>query len=921
VATTVARLEAILDADTRGFNSAMGKADTTMNKTAKGIGTGVKVAGAAIAGLGVVVGAGLKQSFDAASSLGESMNAVNVVFGKSGKVIQDFGQNAAKQAGLSMRELNEAVTPIGAGLINAGFSADQAAKSSVELTKRAADMASVFNTDVGTALEAIQAGLRGESDPLEKFGVGLSAAAVNAEAMSMGLAKTEKELTANDKAQARLQVVMEQTNRLQGDFVNTSGGAANAQRIMNAEIENAQAKIGEALLPVMAKLFSSVSTLIPKVLEWGSAFADKVGPTIQRVGELIREYGPPVIEALITATKAIAQATQEAWPKIRQIIGAVVEWFQTNLLPTIESIAGNVREHWGTIEKVTRAVFGALAKIVTPLLEALRAAINTVLAVIRGDWETAWENLKKIPGAILRAIAASVESFAQLFKAAAMALGGAIIDGLKAGIEGGADLVKQAIEWLSEQIPGWAKKILQIESPSKRMVEIGRSITEGMSVGVLQDKLKLANALMEVLDAAVDKARDRASRVGGNLTSMLSNAFSAKQSGVRTKSEALIEEINAKRKMQDLNNALITAERDLTAAMASTAEDREEKILEAGRRLEDARVALLMDGLEKQAAIERKELDGRLAIEQMNFNTRLSNLQTYLASGEATASGATSRIQEFMSDFGINMGEIGELLGTSYAQGIRNMIPAAVRAATELTEAVAAALAGQKVVTKIEKALSVAEKAEAALGRTSAALNKKYGLGGPAGDVPAGRVVPGPGGGSTIDTLASFARQLGFNPSQGQMTGGTHVKGSLHYQGKAIDMSGSASAMKEAFYSSIATFGSRINELFYDPIGWHINDGKKIGGALGGHNDHVHLGLFDRGGWLPPKSKTLAINNTSKWEPVGPPGRGFGGNVYVTVHGWVGNERSLARQIRDALGELDRASTGGRVLNSAPTLT
>jgi hypothetical protein len=45
------------------------------------------------------------------------------------------------------------------------------------------------------------------------------------------------------------------------------------------------------------------------------------------------------------------------------------------------------------------------------------------------------------------------------------------------------------------------------------------------------------------------------------------------------------------------------------------------------------------------------------------------------------------------------------------------------------------------------------------------------------------------------------------------------------------------------------------------------------------------------------------------------------GNVYVTVHGWVGNERSLARQIRDALGELDRANTGGRILNSAPTLT
>jgi phage-related protein len=920
VATTVAKLEAVLSADTKGFDSAMNKADSTMGKTAKGISTGAKIAGAALVGLGGVAAVGLKKSFDAASSLGESMNAVNVVFGSSGKIIQDFGQNAAKQAGLSMRELNEAVTPIGAGLINAGFSADQAAKSSVELTKRAADMASVFNTDVGTALEAIQAGLRGESDPLEKFGVGLSAAAVNAQALEMGLAKTEKELTNNDKAQARLALVMEQTNRLQGDFVNTSGGAANAQRIMNAEIENAQAKIGQALLPVMAKLFSSVSELIPKVLEWGSAFANKVGPTITEVGRLIQQYGPPVIEALITATKAVVQATQDAWPRIKQIIGAVVDWFNENLRPTIASIAGNIQEHWGTIEAVTKRVWGAMAGVIKPMLEAVRAAINTILALIRGDWQTAWDNFKQIPVKILEALVAAVRGFGSLFLDAAKAIGRAIIDGIIAGVQEAPGKLKDAVVGAVSGAYDAAKGFLDIRSPSRKMAELGRSITEGLSVGVLEKKLSLANALMEVLNAAVDTARNRVSRVGGDLSSVLSNAFNAKQSGIRTKSEALLDEINAKRKQQDLNNALISAERDLTAAMASTAEDREEKILEAGRRLEDARVALLIDGLEKQAAVERKELDGRLAVEQMNFSTRLGNLQTYLASGQATAEGATARIQDLMSDFGISMGSIGELLGDSYATGIRNMIPAAVRAAEELTAAVAQALAGQKVVTKIEKALTVAEKAEAALAKTSAARNKAYGLGGASGDIPVGRVVPGPGGGSTIDTLASFARQLGFNPSQEQMTGGTHVRGSLHYQGKAIDMSGSASQMKQAFYSSIATFGSRINELFYDPIGWHINDGNKVPGAIGGHSNHVHLGLFDRGGWLPPKSRTLAINNTNQWEPVGPPGRG-GGNVYVTVNGWVGNDRSLARKIADALAELDRTNTGGRTLNSAPSLT
>ena len=90
-------------------------------------------------------------------------------------------------------------------------------------------MASVFNTSVPVALEAIQAGLRGEADPLERFGVGMSDAAVKAKAMALGPAKTEKGLTAQDKAQARVALLMDQTNKLQGDFVNMSGGLANQQ--------------------------------------------------------------------------------------------------------------------------------------------------------------------------------------------------------------------------------------------------------------------------------------------------------------------------------------------------------------------------------------------------------------------------------------------------------------------------------------------------------------------------------------------------------------------------------------------------------------------------------------------------------------------------------------------------------------------
>jgi len=196
----------------------------------------------------------MSSTVEAASSLGESTNAVNQVFGQSSKVILDWGKNNATQFGLSQRAFNEAVTPMGALLKNTGLDMKTVSADTLMLTQRAADMASVFNTSVPDALESIQAGLRGESDPLEKYGVSLSAAAVQTEALAETSKTSANALTTQELASARLNLIMKQTSATAGDFKNTSNGLANAQRISAAEMENAKAKIGTGLLPVLAEL-------------------------------------------------------------------------------------------------------------------------------------------------------------------------------------------------------------------------------------------------------------------------------------------------------------------------------------------------------------------------------------------------------------------------------------------------------------------------------------------------------------------------------------------------------------------------------------------------------------------------------------------------------------------------------------------
>lgn len=211
------------------------------------------------------------ESIQAANDLGESTNAVGKIFDDQAGKVQEWAEKNANAFGLSKRAFNELATPLGALLKNNGLALDEVADHTIRLTERAADMASVFNTDVSEALQAIQAGLRGESDPLERYGVGLSAAAVEARALADTHKAAASQLTNHELILARLNILYDQTNDSAGDFKDTTNGLANSTRVANAQIEDAKAKIGEGLLPVMAKAAQITGNL-------GEAFGNMPAP-------------------------------------------------------------------------------------------------------------------------------------------------------------------------------------------------------------------------------------------------------------------------------------------------------------------------------------------------------------------------------------------------------------------------------------------------------------------------------------------------------------------------------------------------------------------------------------------------------------------------------------------------------------------
>ena len=244
----------------QGDNSGLIKASRDATAPVQGVEGGVKLAssavkafaGAAVVGIAIK---GLKEVNKSASDLNEALNASNVVFQSSSGIMEDWGYSAARNAGLSRAEFHQMGAEVGSVLKGMGFGLDEAAGSTIGLTQRAADMASIFNTDVGDAMSAVKSALIGQSEPIRKYGVTLDAARVKAKAVEMGLWDGKGAIDNYAKAQSTMAIILEQTNDLQGDFANTSKESANATRIANAELENTKAILGQGTLPVMGEFY------------------------------------------------------------------------------------------------------------------------------------------------------------------------------------------------------------------------------------------------------------------------------------------------------------------------------------------------------------------------------------------------------------------------------------------------------------------------------------------------------------------------------------------------------------------------------------------------------------------------------------------------------------------------------------------
>ncbi|CAB0593963.1 hypothetical protein CIP107578_00756 [Corynebacterium diphtheriae] len=261
-----------------------------------------------------------KAAADYAAEAEQSYGAVESIFKDHASAINDASKKAADVVGMSGRAYREQSAYIGAMLKNQGVPMDEFAGKTQELVALGSDLAATFGGSTADAVQALGATLRGETDPIERYGVSIKQADIDTKAASMGLGKLDGEAGKAAKTQALLALITEKTADAQGQFARETDTAAHKQQVAKAKYDDAKEALGTGLLPIYAEVAEKAALASKAIGEHPKLFT-AIGAAIAGIGGSI-----VVIGSLATAVGSINALLVPFELTLGGIIAAAAPW-------------------------------------------------------------------------------------------------------------------------------------------------------------------------------------------------------------------------------------------------------------------------------------------------------------------------------------------------------------------------------------------------------------------------------------------------------------------------------------------------------------------------------------------------------------------------------------------------------------------
>ena len=171
----------------------------------------------------------------AAGDAEETANKFNVVFGDNADAVRTWAEAYGDSVGRATSSIMSFASTLQDTFVPMGFARSEATQLSTQLTKLAIDVASFNNAADADVLNAFQSALVGNHETVRRYGIVITEASLQQEALRSKLIETNRPLTNQEKVQARLNLLLKGSEDAIGDAVRTQDSYANQVKRLTEE--------------------------------------------------------------------------------------------------------------------------------------------------------------------------------------------------------------------------------------------------------------------------------------------------------------------------------------------------------------------------------------------------------------------------------------------------------------------------------------------------------------------------------------------------------------------------------------------------------------------------------------------------------------------------------------------------------------
>jgi len=230
-----------------------------------------------------------------------------------------------------------------------------------------------------SAVGALSSALKGERDPIERYGVSLKQASIDAKAAELGFTKVGGSFDNEAQQAATLALIMEQTADAHGAFAREGDTLSHQIQVLKAHMGDFAAKAGTLVLPAVTALASAaIEHLVPAMEQLTTWARDVAVPALQAFADQFTANVVPKV-------KAVAEVFQtQVMPRLQ----AFIAWISTTAPPVLQAFLSFFERFGPAIAAAAGVIaafvagFQAFAKV-KAIIEASKvawAALNAVMA-------------------------------------------------------------------------------------------------------------------------------------------------------------------------------------------------------------------------------------------------------------------------------------------------------------------------------------------------------------------------------------------------------------------------------------------------------------------------------------------------------------------------------------------------------------